>query len=343
MAHNAWRLSLGGGMGEPARTPSTLVRPGEHRDLYRFGDGESGRTILLVPPFAVPATCYDLRPGQSLAEHLVAAGHRVHALDFGEITSRDRDLGFEHWVNDIVPDAIETVSALSGDAEVDVLGWSLGGTLSLLTAAAHPDLPISSIAALGTPIDYREIPTIAPLRLVGRVTTERPLTTATNAVGRFPAPLVQASYRFTALRRELTRPWFVLRNLHDEHSLSHMETIDRFMAAMPGYPARVFEQMCRQLILENRLARGEFELGSGTVSLADVTTRVLVVGSETDVIAPAASARRACDVLTGADVRYVDVPGSHLGIVAGGTSAATTYAEIDAFLAEIDSESALLA
>ena len=45
-----------------------------------------------------------------------------------------------------------------------VVGWSLGGVFALLAAAGDDDLPIASIAALGSPFDVREVPLVAPLR-----------------------------------------------------------------------------------------------------------------------------------------------------------------------------------
>lgn len=42
-------------------------------------------------------------------------------------------------------------------APVDLVGWSLGGVLSLLTAAADAALPIRSVTAVGTPLDYNRV------------------------------------------------------------------------------------------------------------------------------------------------------------------------------------------
>ncbi|NLU82076.1 alpha/beta fold hydrolase [Rhodococcus sp. HNM0569] len=335
---NAWKLTLGGGIRREVRTPRTLVRAGHHRDLYTFGRpgarvDAARRPVLLVPPLAAPATCFDLRPGQSLAAHLVDSGAPTYLVDYGTMTRSDGDLGFESWVHDILPDAIDLVAGRHDGAPVDVIGWSLGGTLSLLTAAAHPSLPIGSLTALATPVDYSRIPTIAPLQLIGRVVTERPLTAATDLLGGLPAPIVQASYRFTALPREIRRPMFVARNILRPDALAHMQSIDRFMGDMPGYPARFFAQMCAQLILGNSLAEGVFTLDDKEVRLSDVEVPVLAIGGDSDVIAPVASAEAVRTVLTGApSVRFETVGGSHLGVVAGAAARTTTWRHLDRFL-----------
>lgn len=332
---NAWGLTFGGGVAPVRRTQSVLVHRERHRNLHRYGSGGTGAPVLLVPPLAVPMHCYDLRPGQSLAAHLADSGRAPYVVDYGTIGYADRNLGFEDWIDDIVPGALRRVSEMHDGAPVDVVGWSLGGTLSLLTASAHPDLPIASVTALGTPIDYTRIPTMAVAQAVGRVTGHRPVTELTRLMGGLPAPLVQIAYRATAPQRELLKPWFVANNLHDTETLARMEAIDRFMAEMPGYPARLFYQMAEELVLGNGLLDGRITLGDRTIKLAELAVPVLAVGGTDDVIATADSVAAIVDVLTGSpSVRFEAVPGSHLGLLAGPGARDTTWRHIDAFLDE---------
>ena len=88
----------------------------------------------------VSIACFDLRPGQSLAGFLVGLGRPVYVVDYGDITFADRRMGFEDWYDDIVPSVIQRVSDEHGGADVHLIGWSLGGTISYLTGAAHPEL-----------------------------------------------------------------------------------------------------------------------------------------------------------------------------------------------------------
>ena len=109
--------------------------------------------MLLVTPLAAPAICYDLRRGCSLVEHLVDAGRPTYLVEYGAVSFRDRSLGMEHWIEEVVPTAIREVSAHAGGRPVHVVGWSLGGVFALLAAAGDADLPIASITALGSPFD----------------------------------------------------------------------------------------------------------------------------------------------------------------------------------------------
>ncbi|WP_280488439.1 hypothetical protein, partial [Nocardia farcinica] len=285
-ARNAWALTFGPGVEAPEPTRSTVLWDAPHRELRRFErdearDGaaaEGTDPVLLVPPLAAPASCFDLRPDQSLARFLLGTGRTPYVVDYGEITFADRRMGFEDWINDILPEAVLRTSADRDGAAVDLVGWSLGGTLALLTAAAHPQLPIGSITAVGSPLDYDRMTGMPQVRAVAKLDGGLAVSTAVRAAGGIPAPLTRAAYRVTAWNRELTRPLFVASNIARTEALAKMESIDRFMAQMPGYPGRFYGQLWGRLILNNDIGRGVLRLGGREIALAAVTAPVLLVG-----------------------------------------------------------------
>ncbi|MFI7002677.1 alpha/beta fold hydrolase [Nocardia sp. NPDC050175] len=343
-ARNAWALTFGSGVEAPDPTPSTVLWDEPHRQLRRFehrpGDAETvaattDSAVLLVPPLAAPASCFDLRPDQSLAGFLLETGRSPYVIDYGDITFGDRRMGFEDWIDEILPEAVLRTSADRDGRPVDLVGWSLGGTLALLTAAAHPELPIRSVTAVGAPLDYDKMTGIPQLRAVAKFTGGVGTSTLIRAAGGVPAPLTRIAYKVTSWDRELTRPWFVASNITRTETLARMETIDRFMAEMPGYPGRFYNQLWGRLILNNDIGRGVVQLGKRRIELAQVSAPVLLVGGPTDVITAAAAVEAGTRTLTGAaSVRYETAPGSHLGILTGPEARDTTWAYLDKFLGE---------
>ncbi|WP_278265775.1 alpha/beta fold hydrolase [Nocardia sp. AG03] len=328
---------LGEGIEPYEPTPSEVVYAGPHRTLrrYRRSSPGTGNPILLVPPLAVTISCYDLRPGQSLVEFLLDAGRDVYVIDYGEITYADRHLGFEEWVDDIVPTAILAVGAAHDDAAVDVIGWSFGGTISLLTAAADAALPIASVTAVGTPFDQRRNGPLAWAHAVARRTPSRLVTAPIHLVGGVPKHAVRLGFRAQALTRELGKPWYIARHATDTEALSRMQAVDRFMDEMPGYPGRFYRQVYLQLITRNEMWTGTVHLGPNrAIELAKVTVPVLLIGGRHDSFASAPSVAAGTEVLTGTSARFVGVDGSHLGIIAGPGARTAGWAAIQDFLAE---------
>ncbi|MBF6174666.1 alpha/beta fold hydrolase [Nocardia blacklockiae] len=337
-ARNAWALTFGDGIEEPAPTPATVLWDEPHRRLLRFERsaadpiGTDDAAVLLVPPLAAPASCFDLRPDQSVARFLLESGRHPYVIDYGEITFADRRLGFEDWIDDILPAAIGRVSTDRDGAPVDLVGWSLGGVLALLTAAADAALPIRSITAIGSPLDYDKVTGVPQVRALARFTRGMATSNLIRAAGGVPAPLTRLAYRATSWERELRRPLFIAANLTDRATLGRMETVDRFQSQLPGYPGRLYNQLWSRFILANDIGRGVVRFGE-PLALADVTAPVLLVGGPDDVITPAAAVEHGVTTLTGAsEVRYETAPGSHLGILTGPAARDTTWTYLEKFL-----------
>ncbi|WP_018180769.1 alpha/beta hydrolase [Jongsikchunia kroppenstedtii] len=338
---NLYALTLGAGIWPPQPTEHVVLFDEPHRQLRRYGSTDPRDRdlppVLLVPPLAASATCYDLDPDHSLVAHLVDQGRTPYVVDYGEIGWRtDRHLGLEDFFADIIPQAIERVLVDSGADQVDLVAWSLGGTLSLLTAAANPALSIRSITGIGTPLDYQQIPGYPQARQLSKPTDGYAVTGLLRALGGIPAPVVQTVYRATSWDREVKRPWFLLSNLNNSEALAKAEIIDRFQDSFPGYPGRAVSQMWGHFIFRNELAQGVLQIAGHTLDLTALTLPVQLFGSHRDAIAPFRSVHNGVATLKSADVRFATVETSHLGLVALSAAVEQTWPAIDAFLAELD-------
>jgi polyhydroxyalkanoate synthase len=322
----------------PQRTVRRFLPPGEQADrLAPARDVTPEPPILLVPPLAAPASCFDLRRGCSLAEHLLASGRRPYVVDYGSIAYGDRYLGLEHWVDEVIPRAVEAVSADAGSGgaggEVQLVGWCLGGIMSLLVAAGNAH-PIRSVAVVASPFDVTAVPLVAPLRPLVNLAGGGVGTLAYKLLGGAPAPLVKRMYRLAGFDKYVMKPFTLAMNLDDRDFLVQVEAVDAFMANMLAYPGRTFGQIYHRFLRRNDLADGRIELGGRTIDLADVRVPVLSIAGEGDGIAPRAAVHSVAELLPNAPgVRITSAPGGHLGVLTGRAARGTTWRLLDDFLA----------
>jgi len=338
---NAWDLYLGKGVAEMHPTPKAIIDEGPQRTVNRYlrrGWQPSHSTpILLVPPLAAPAWCFDLRRGCSLAEHLLGRGYPTYVVDYGPISFSDRDLGLEHWVDDVIPNAIDAVIADSGRREIQLVGWCLGGIMALLATAAH-DLPVRSVAMVASPFDFARVRMAAPIRRLSQLTGGALTTTLYRMLGGAPATLVSLGFRATALDRFVTKPVVLAQHMHDREWLAHSQAVDEYMASMLAYPGRTFGQLYHQFFRVNELAGGTLELGDHNIELAHVDVPVLAVGGTSDVLAPIDAVEHVGSLLPNSpDVRLETAPGGHLGVLTGRSAVRSTWIFVDEFLADYDS------
>ena len=338
-AANLYDGMLGAGLADLRRMPSTVIDEGPQRTVHRYHPAEAaprGRRdappVLLLPPLAAPAVCFDLRRGCSVAEHLVLGGRPTYLVDYGEIEFADRALGLEHWIEDVVPRAIRVASEDAGGRPVQLVGWCLGGIFSLLALAGDPQLPVASAALIASPFDFSKVPLVAPLRPIAAVTGGVGITQLYRLLGGAPAPLVKRGYQMAGIDKYLMKPWTVLSNLHDRELLAQIEAVDAFMDRMHAYPGRTFGQLYHRFFRTNDLADGRFAVTGGTLDLADLRLPVLSVAGRGDGIAPVAACHHVAALLPNAQVELATAPGGHLGVLTGRRAAGTTWKILDEFL-----------
>jgi polyhydroxyalkanoate synthase subunit PhaC len=339
-AGNVAHTLLYGGLADLRPMPRTLIDDGELREVYHYrpapGVAEAGDPVLLVMPLAAPSLCYDLRRGCSLVEHLVTQGRPTYLLEYGQVSFKNRSLGMEHWVDEVLPEAVRVVSEHAGGRGVHLVGWSLGGIFTLLVAADRQDLPIASITVVGSPVDVTKVPLVAPVRPLLNLTQGRGvITRAYRALGGVPTPLVNWAFTAASAQKVLTKPLAVLTHLDDTDYLAQMEAVTRFTSNMTAYPGRTFGQLYHRFVKGNALATGSMEIGDRTIDLAAISVPTLVFAGNTDGIAPLPAVRAVVPLLTGSpQVRFEVVPGGHLGMLTGRAARSTTWTAIDEWVDE---------
>jgi polyhydroxyalkanoate synthase len=338
-ASNVAHKVLYGGLADLRPMPRTLIDDGPLREVYHYRPQkktrETGDPILLVTPLAAPAICYDLRRGCSLVEHFVQQGRPTYLVEYGEVSFKNRKLGLEHWVEEVLPEAIKSVSEHAGGRPVHLVGWSLGGIFAALTAADAPDLPIASLTIVGSPFDVKQVPMVAPIRPILKLTNGGLVTQLYRLLGGAPKPLVRRAFLLSSGTKLLTKPMAILQHLDDSEWLAQIEAVDRFTANMHAYPGRSFGQLYHRMLKANQLLTGKVNLSGHEIDVAAITAPVLIFGGNTDGIAPIAAVQALIPLLKGAhEVRFEIVPGGHLGMLTGRAARTTTWVTMDEWIAQ---------
>ncbi len=336
-ASNVAHKVVYGGLADLRPMPRTLIDDGSLREVYHYRPQkktkESGDPVLLVTPLAAPSLCYDLRRGCSLVEHFVQQGRPTYLVEYGEISFKNRKIGLEHWVDEVVPEAIRAASEHAGGRPVHVIGWSLGGIFASLAAAAEPDLPIASLTVVGTPFDVTKVPMVAPLRPILRLTDGGVVTQLYRLLGAAPKPLVRRAFQLSSGTKLITKPLAILQNLDDSEWLAQIEAVDRFTDNMLAYPGRSFGQLYHRMLKSNQLLTGKVNLSGHEIDVAEITAPVLIFAGNTDGIAPINAVKALVPLLRKAsEVRFEIVPGGHLGMLTGRAARGTTWVTMDEWI-----------
>jgi polyhydroxyalkanoate synthase len=314
-------------------TPKDPVWTYRTTTLYRY---RSERRVHPVPVLLVFALInrpyiFDLRPGNSFVEHLLDEGYDVFLLDWGVPDDEDSDRSLESYVCHELPWAIrETGRAASAD-EISLVGWCIGGTMCAMHAALHPDGAVRNLVLLTTPIDTdRSLYT----HWTGRDSFDVDQITDT-----FPAIPGRSIDLANKLMKPVTNFWTPYRRLaqqtlDDEVDREAYQSMAKWVADNPPFPARAYGEWLTWMYKENQLVRGRLRLRGEPVDLRRVEANLLVITADADHITPPANTTPLLDLVSSEDVTHFARRGGHIGLMAGSKARKEIWPDIAAWLGE---------
>jgi polyhydroxyalkanoate synthase len=227
----------------------------------------------------------------------------------------------------LVRRSVRTVGALTGESAINVVGYCLGGTLSLLYAALHPET-VRRLVLLTTTVDgdvEGGIPWVAHRMGLAGEDYDYPRLVPAAEVKSWFEMLAPGSN--SALGR-VSDLWDRLDDAPDR--LREVRTMASWVDDVVPAPGRLLAELYRKLGPgANGLLKGTATVGDTPVDCADVAMPVLSVSAEKDTIAPAAGVDAVQTIVPHAEI--LRLPGGHVGIVAG-RSAATLWKRTVEFL-----------
>ena len=320
-------------------SPKDVVWRRDKAQLWRYtGDGPDdgpddgvvdGTPVLIVMSLISRSYILDLYPGMSFVAALRREGFDTYLLDWGIPDERDAQNGLDTYVDELLPAAVEQVLAISGADEVNVIGYCYGGLLSLLLGAAHPDLPVSSLITMATPVDFDE------MGMFGRMFDEDRLSPddLLDETGNVPPEVIRNAFRVLKPTADVTQYAVLWEKLWDDKQMEAYQVMGQWTREHIPFPGRAFRETV-ELMREDAFTQDRVQLAGRPISLQDVRWPVLNVVAGKDHIVPSGAALPVCDLVGSAQAETLELPAGHVGLVMGKSAATTTMPKIFAWLHE---------
>jgi polyhydroxyalkanoate synthase subunit PhaC len=117
------------------------------------------RPLLLVPPCINKYYILDLQPENSLVRYAVEQGHTVFLVSWCNPDASLGHLGWDDYISNGTVKSIEVVQEISGQDQINALGFCVGGTLlstALALLYARGEKPVASLTLLTTLLDFSD-------------------------------------------------------------------------------------------------------------------------------------------------------------------------------------------
>jgi polyhydroxyalkanoate synthase len=314
-------------------TPHTVVWTENKWRLLRFAPERAryATPILLVPSLINRWYVLDLGPGRSVIEWLVGRGHTVYCIDWGTPGDEDRFLTWDDIGGRYLGRAVRVASRTSGDRDVHLLGYCLGGTLTTAYAAAFPER-IATLTALAAPIDFAH----AGIMATWTRTPTFDVGSIVEAFGNVPWPLMQASFRMLKPTVQAAKVVALLDRAWDDEFLDGFLATERWGNDNVSFPGACYERYIEELYRANRLVGGTFTVCGRPAQLPSITCPTLAVAFADDHIVPLASAQPLIDLVGARDKQIVVDRGGHVGAVVSRKAAERLWPALHTFWADRD-------
>ena len=298
--------------------------------------------LVIVPPLAVNMLIYDLFPHQSFVKYMRAAGFDVFLIDWGKPSRKEAHYNYGTYVNELMPGLVEKVCEITGEDEVSLQGWSMGGQFCLLYAGLTENSHVKNIITVASPINTHasgpqgkmwNMILNGPASMIRKYTSFR--------VHKLNPSWLQVPGWANSLGFKLTDPvgtlrgyWELVINLADREFVQNHLTRSAFLDGMVAYPGGVIQDSTIKVWLDNQFHTGKVKIGERESDFRSIKASLLGFGGSSDVMVTAAAARGVMDVVESDDKQFVIAPGGHMGVFVSSKAIANNWAVCADWLAD---------
>jgi polyhydroxyalkanoate synthase len=269
--------------------------------------------VVLVPSLVNPPTVLDLSAERSLLRYLARRGHHASLVDWGTPKAEDAGLSLAgHAVHRLMP-------LLAGFPTPPILvGYCLGGTLSLALAALGKARAVATIAA---PWIFSAFPDADRVQVAALWAEAKPMCAR---LGYVPMEVLQSGFWALDTARTI-RKYAAFADMQPGSDRERaFLALEDWANAGPPLTYAAGEELFERLYAGDATGTGQWLIEGRQVIASSLSCPSLSVRSSTDRIVPAASSPQLDENWT--------LPLGHVGMIVGGSAPERLWAPLSGWL-----------
>lgn len=296
-----------------ATAPGQVVWRDELFELIQYSpttETQHAIPLLIFPPWINKFYIMDLQPANSLIRWLSSQGFTVFVCSWVNPDKDKADFGFDDYLEKGVYRAVEKTLEQTGAAQLNAVGYCIGGTLlgaGLAHMAARCDTRVAAATFFAAQHDFAEAGDLLLFtdeHWIAEI--ERQMDAAGGVL-----PGAAMAETFNALRsNDLIWSFFISNYLLGKAPPAF--DLLFWNADQTRMPKALHLAYLRQMYGANALAKGLFEIGGLTADLSKVSIPLYFQASREDHIAPMNSVYRSARLFGGPDVTFTLAGSGHI-------------------------------
>jgi polyhydroxyalkanoate synthase len=250
----------------------------------------------------------DLQSDKSVVKHYLEKGIDVYVIDWGDPGPEDR---FETIYDQIeyMDEAIEFVRERSKSRKINLQGYCMGGTYSVIYSSLFPQ-KINSLILQAAPIDFSTRAGI--LNIWGKYIDADKIV---DNYGNVPASLLNLGFLMIDPVRLLVDKYVKFyENLRDKDFVENFLRMERWIFDSPDLPGEVYRQFIKDLYQGNKLSKNELMVDGHKVDLKKIRVPLLNIVGTNDTLVPPESSIPVMNLVSSTDKEMLKFGSGHIGI-----------------------------
>ena len=324
---------------EVGRTPKEVVYEENKLQLYHYKPEEAGiepeqqHDIPILVVYALINRPYilDLQPDRSVIRTLLEQGFDVYMIDWGEPSTLDASLALDDYVDRYIDNCVDVVSERSGHDAINVLGYCMGGTMSVMYAALHPE-KVRNLALMAAGLCFDR--TGGVLELWGEEEHYSP-EALVETYGNVPADFLDVGFALMdPVDNFVTKYVRLFDNLENEEFVENFARMEKWIGDGIDVAGEAYKQFLQDIYQGNKLYENDLSLDGEHVDLAEIDMPVLQIVGEYDHLIPPDASTPFNDVIPSDDTEVMKMRSGHIGLSVSSSSHEELWPDVCDWFAE---------
>ncbi|WP_135303423.1 poly(3-hydroxyalkanoate) polymerase subunit PhaC [Haloarcula amylovorans] len=320
---------------EVGQTPSEVVYEENKLELLHYDaeaagievDEEDKESVPILIVYALINRPYilDLQEERSVVRRLLEAGHDVYLLDWNEPSRLDQHLTLEDYVNRYIDNCVDVVRERSGQDSINILGYCMGGTMSVMYAALHRE-KVNALGLMAAGLCFDQ--TGGVLEEWGSDEYYDP-EDVVETFGNVPANMLDIGFALMdPVDNYVSKYIRLAENLENEAFVENFGRMEKWLGDGIDMAGDTYVQFLKDVYQDNKLYKNELEVGGEHVDLEKLDMPVLQLMGEYDHLIPPAASKPFNDVIPSEDTRTIEFSTGHIGLSVSSSTHADLWPEV---------------
>ena len=212
-------------------------------------------------------------------------------------------------------DAVDFIRKTAGVEKIHKMGICQGGTYSMIYASLYPE-KLQSLTTYVAPFDFEPGGNCMLYTWAKYIDVDAMV----DAVGTIPGEMIDSAFGMLKPSMNISKYFGVMDSMEDQDKLMNFLRMEKWKGDLPAIAGEMYRKYIKDLFRDNKLIKGELELGGRKVNLKKMTVPYLNVYATEDNIIPNNSTLAVMDQIGSKDKKEYAFPGGHIGVFVGGKS-----------------------